>query len=196
MLTGGQSAVAETGKAPVLRVVARPRDAVQWALYYPPVLYVRPDELPAGRVATNGSTIHASYLQGDIQKAFDDCESGTSATHAFWPIAPPYSWPWAGWTRPRPISSGRCSWPTTASPGAANNYRRGAERQRQSLRGGPEGGRGGSDSATALIALSYAQQARFNLEEARASLEKAVQLDPANALAWARLAELQASFGN
>ena len=32
-LTDGQSAVAEVGKAPVLRVVARPRDAVQWALY-------------------------------------------------------------------------------------------------------------------------------------------------------------------
>ena len=31
-LTGGQSAVAEDGKAPVSRVVARPRDAVHWAL--------------------------------------------------------------------------------------------------------------------------------------------------------------------
>ena len=51
------------------------------------------------------------------------------------------------------------------------------------------------DSATALIALSYAQQARFDLEDARASLEKAVQLDPKNALAWARLAELWSSFG-
>ena len=51
------------------------------------------------------------------------------------------------------------------------------------------------DSATAQIALSYAQQARFDLEGARASLEKAVQLDPQNALAWARLAELQSSFG-
>jgi tetratricopeptide (TPR) repeat protein len=52
------------------------------------------------------------------------------------------------------------------------------------------------DSATAQIALSYAQQARFDLEGARASLEKAVKLDPNNALAWARLAELQSSFGN
>ena len=52
-----------------------------------------------------------------------------------------------------------------------------------------------ADSATALIALSYAQQARFDLEGARASLEKAVQLDPNNALAWARLAELSSSFG-
>src|SRR3989475_4265423 len=47
-LTSGQSAVAESGKPPVLRVVARPRDAVHWALYYPPVLYFRPDEFPAG----------------------------------------------------------------------------------------------------------------------------------------------------
>ena len=51
------------------------------------------------------------------------------------------------------------------------------------------------DSATAQIALSYAQQARFDLDGARASLEKAVHLEPHNALAWARLAELQASFG-
>ena len=44
-------------------------------------------------------------------------------------------------------------------------------------------------SASALIALSYAQQANFNLEGARNSLERAVQADPNNALAWARLAE-------
>lgn len=47
-LTGGQSAVAEPGKAPVLRVVARPREAVQWALYYSPVIYAQPDALKAG----------------------------------------------------------------------------------------------------------------------------------------------------
>ena len=41
-VTTGQSAVAEAGKAPVYRVVVRPRDAVQWALYYPPVIESRP----------------------------------------------------------------------------------------------------------------------------------------------------------
>src|SRR6185503_2432612 len=34
----GERAVAEPGKAPVRSVVVRPRDAVAWALYYPPVL--------------------------------------------------------------------------------------------------------------------------------------------------------------
>src|SRR5712691_2959108 len=71
-LTSGQSAVAETGKAPVLRAVARPRDAVQWTLYYPPVLYLRPDEFPAGG-DWQGMVRQSleSYLRGDIQRAFD-----------------------------------------------------------------------------------------------------------------------------
>jgi len=38
-LKDGQSAIAEQGKPPVERVVARPRDAVHWALYYPPVIH-------------------------------------------------------------------------------------------------------------------------------------------------------------
>jgi hypothetical protein len=71
-LTSGQSAVAEAGKAPVLRVVARPRDAVQWALYYPPVLYFRPDEFPAG-LDWQGMVRQSIqfYLRGDLHKAFD-----------------------------------------------------------------------------------------------------------------------------
>ena len=43
--------------------------------------------------------------------------------------------------------------------------------------------------------MSYAQQAGFDLEGARTSVEAAVKLDPNNALAWARLAELWSSFG-
>ncbi len=38
-LTSGQSAVTEKGKAPVLQTVVNPRDAVRWALYYPPVIF-------------------------------------------------------------------------------------------------------------------------------------------------------------
>jgi tetratricopeptide (TPR) repeat protein len=54
---------------------------------------------------------------------------------------------------------------------------------------------GDPNSATARIALSYAQQAGFNLQGALNSVEEAVKLDPKNALAWARLAELRQSFG-
>ena len=67
-LTSGQSAVAESGKAPVLRVVARPRDAVHWALHYPPVLYFKPDEFPAGSPVRQSVD---AYRAGDIRQAFD-----------------------------------------------------------------------------------------------------------------------------
>jgi tetratricopeptide (TPR) repeat protein len=38
ILASGQSAMTESGKAPVLKMVVRPRDAVQWALYYPQIM--------------------------------------------------------------------------------------------------------------------------------------------------------------
>ena len=50
-------------------------------------------------------------------------------------------------------------------------------------------------SPTAWLALSYAQQAYFRIEEALDSAKKAVELDSQNALAWARLAELHMSTG-
>ena len=46
-LASGQSAIARRAKAPVLRTVVRPRDAVQWALYYLPVIFVSPGKAPA-----------------------------------------------------------------------------------------------------------------------------------------------------
>jgi tetratricopeptide (TPR) repeat protein len=51
-------------------------------------------------------------------------------------------------------------------------------------------------SATARIALSYAQQANFDLEGALSSLREAVKSEPENALARARLSELLLSFGH
>src|SRR5207302_8542314 len=71
-LTSGQSAVAVQGQAPVLRTVVRPRDAVQWALYYPPVTYFRPEEF-AGGPAWQGMVRNSldAYLKGDYQRAFD-----------------------------------------------------------------------------------------------------------------------------
>lgn len=37
-LASGQSAIAQARHAPAFQTLVRPRDAVQWALYYPPVL--------------------------------------------------------------------------------------------------------------------------------------------------------------
>ena len=52
------------------------------------------------------------------------------------------------------------------------------------------------DSAAAKIALSYAQQANFQINEARDTLQAAVAQQPEDALAHARLAELQLMLGD
>lgn len=51
------------------------------------------------------------------------------------------------------------------------------------------------DSAAAKIALSYAQQAGFNLEAARETVIAATEQQPEDALAWTRLAQLWLSSG-
>ncbi len=48
-------------------------------------------------------------------------------------------------------------------------------------------------SAVARLALSYAQQAHFEIGEALSGVQQAIKFDPQNALIWARLAELQMS---
>jgi Flp pilus assembly protein TadD len=52
------------------------------------------------------------------------------------------------------------------------------------------------ESAIAKIALSYVYQAQFKIDKALTTIKQATQLSPENALAWARLAELQLSTGN
>jgi tetratricopeptide (TPR) repeat protein len=51
-------------------------------------------------------------------------------------------------------------------------------------------------SSVAKIALSYAYQSLFKIKEALIATQQATQLAPDNALAWARLSELQLSMGD
>jgi tetratricopeptide (TPR) repeat protein len=169
-LTSGQSAIAEAGKAPVARVVARPRDAVHWALYYPPVIYVRP-EGAAVKEDTNDPRYlanHASLLLsvGRVDEASADIERALA-------LDPKYSDAYA-------LQS--------IIAVVRNDKQKALDLAKKAVEIGPK-------SATAQIALSYAQQASFNLEDAHTSLEEAVKLAPQNALAWARLAEIWSSFG-
>jgi len=169
VLTGGQSAVSVAGKAPVLRVVVRPRDAVQWALYYPPVMYVPPGVVPKDDMSDPRFLVYrASQLLavGRVAEAGDDIKQALN-------LDPNYSDAFALQSIIAVVQNEKDKALGTAQ---------------KAIEVGP-------NSAAARIAMSYAQQAGFDLERARASVEEAVNLDPNNALAWARLAELWSSFG-
>jgi tetratricopeptide (TPR) repeat protein len=198
--TSGQSAVAETGKAPVLRVVARPRDGIQWTLHYPPVLYFRADEFSAGADWPGAARRSLdAYRAGDIKGAFDAI-AGVPPT-----VSDPRFFAYRAHLlltvgrvdeasadiqralRLAPNDPDALALQTVIAVAQGDKDRALASAKR-AVQAAPK-------SATAQIALSYAQQARFDLAGARASVENAVALDSNNALAWARLSELWASFG-
>jgi tetratricopeptide (TPR) repeat protein len=198
-LTSGQSAVAEQGRAPTLTIVVRPRDAVQWALYYPPTLFFRPEEFPAGPgwEGMVRSSIEA-YMKGDLQAAFESIK-GVPDT-----IGEPRFFVYRASLL---LAVGRVDEASkdieralSLSPNYSdafalqsviavvqNEREKALDIARKAVAADPK-------SAGALIALSYAQQANFDLEGALDSLNQAVQVRPENALAWARLSELHLSF--
>ncbi len=168
-LMGGQSAVAVAGGAPVARVEVRPRDAVHWALYYPPVMYVPPGQTPKEDLNDPRFLAYrASRLLavGRVDEADADIRRALS-------LNPNYSDAFA----------------LQAIAFVVQNEKD------KALGSAQKAVDTGPNSATARVAMSYAQQASFDLEGARASVEEAVKLNPNDALAWARLAELWSSFG-
>ncbi|MGE5305976.1 MAG: tetratricopeptide repeat protein [Alphaproteobacteria bacterium] len=200
-LTDGQSAVAEKGKPPVLRTVVRPRDAVQWALYYPPVTYFRPEDFqgPEPWKAMVQKSLEA-YGKGDYQAAFEVIKG----------VPPDIREPrFFAYRASLLLGVGRVDEASkdiaqalSLNPNYSdalalqsiiavvqNDKERALSIAQKAVAADPK-------SATALVAQSYVQQANFNLDGARASLQQAVQANPNDALAWARLAELHMSFGN
>ncbi len=168
-LTRGKSAVAEAGKAPVERVVVRPRDAVHWALYYPPVMLFGPGEAPQENLR---DPRFLAYRASQLLTVGRVDEAGTDIQRAL-SLDPMYSDAYA----------------LQAIIFVVQNEKDNA------LGSAQKAVDTGPSSATARIAMSYARQAGFDLEGARASVEDAVKLNPDDALAWARLAELWSSFG-
>ncbi|HEY7553697.1 MAG TPA: tetratricopeptide repeat protein, partial [Candidatus Binatia bacterium] len=198
-LTSGQSALAEQGKPPVATVIVRPRDAVRWALYYPPTIHFRREDFPAG-ADWQGMVRNSleAYTKGDLQAAFESLK-GVPDT-----VNEPRFFVYRASLL---LAVGRVDEASqdieralTLNPAYSdafalrsiiavtqNDQQTALELAKRAVTADP-------NSAAALIALSYAQQALFNLEEALGSLKQAVQVGPENALAWARLAELHMSF--
>jgi tetratricopeptide (TPR) repeat protein len=165
-VASGQTVVADKGRAPSYLTVVRPRDAVQWTLYYPSIfdgaekgrenrheLRIRQaaKELSSGRVEAARKVI-AEVLEQD------PAESQALALLAIIEV----------------VQNNKEKALQLAGQGLAASLR----------------------SAAAALALSYAQQANFDISAALATLIKAEELHPDNAEIKARLAELQLSVGD
>jgi tetratricopeptide (TPR) repeat protein len=198
-LVSGQSAVAELGQPPLLTVVVRPRDAVRWALYYVPTLYFRVDDFPAG-----------PDWQGMVRKSIEALNKGDyqAAFEAIRTVPPTVNEPrFLAYRAALLLGVGRydeASRDLEQALNVAPNYSDALALQaiiaivqndkERALDLAKQAVTADTKSSSALIALSYAQQANFDLEGALSSLQQAVQLAPENALAWARLSEMWLSF--
>jgi len=198
-VSDGERAIATRNSAPRKEIMVRPRDAVQWTLYFPTVL---------------DYTSRSARIRGDppLQEASELYHRGKLADAIATLDRVPER------TRSAPILTYRAA--LLLLVGRLDEARPDIERalmleprssDAYSLQAIIAVVLNDTDSAlaaatkaveldpaspTARIALSYALQSQFKIDEALASVRKAVELDPQNALAWARVAELEMSTGN
>ena len=195
----GERAVAPKGSAPRKEIVVRPRDAVQWTLYFPTVL----DYTARGASIGGESSIQESidlYRRGRLAEAIARLDRVPEASRN---------------ARILSYRAGLLLLVGRLDEAAPDLERALALDPRHSdalaLQAIIAVVRNDSDSAQTLasraiaadpqsaaarIALSYAEQSQFKIDQALASARKAVELDPQNALARARVAELEMSKGN
>jgi tetratricopeptide (TPR) repeat protein len=192
--TSGQAVTARRGQRLEIRPVT-PRDAVQWALYYPSIIDYRPTDFP-GVAGEEGRRLVEAFRRSDVAgglAALDKARSGMteSAFRTYRAVLL--------------LSVGQVedARKELGELPEGDGRRKAVEsiiavvlgEKTLALTRGDEAIKALPDSAAAWIALSYAQQASFDLEGARRSLEEAVKVGPQNALAHARLAEVWLSLG-
>ncbi len=194
----GQIGIAK--KDQITRVQAltiHPKDAVQWALYYPPIIDYQSlgsmPTIPAIQQSLNfyqqGDAYQAlSALENIPEKQQDEHYFGLKASllltvgsvdEALLEIE-----------RAQQLeATGSTAAAIKAIIAVAKNH------GNEALKLAQKATELNPSSAVAKIALSYAFQATFKISDALEATEQAVKLAPNNALAWARLAELQLSSG-
>jgi tetratricopeptide (TPR) repeat protein len=201
-LASGQSAITKVGEAPSPRVVVRPRDAVQWALYYSPIVDYRQADFANGAATDWQAMVRRSiqfYREGNLAMAFaaiagapEDIGDPRFFTYRAVLLLSVGRVDEAKADLERALALDPRHSPVFAMRSviavAQNDKLEALRHARIAVELDPT-------SAAAKVALSYAQQADFDLKGALASLQEAVKLAPDNALAWARLAELWLSFG-
>ncbi|MCF6323597.1 MAG: FecR domain-containing protein [Gammaproteobacteria bacterium] len=170
LLTDGQSASARAGEAPMRRFDITPEDAVQWSLYYPSVI----DKSPHQSGPDNSDFSHPLIVEADRLLAVGRVDEARllldNIIQQSADIAPAHAM-----LSIIALTQNRNNEAMTLAQAALTLD---------------------PTSPEAAIALSYAQQAQFDLRAARDTLRTALRFTPDNSLLLARQAELLLSLGD
>ena len=169
----GETAVSRSGEAPILHVQVQPWDAVSWALHYPVITDFPPFSKKLLEPWTSDLPQSAAHYRAGLHLM-------------------------AGQVAAASLDLGKALKLNTANGEAIalkaiiavvnNQTERALALADEAVNASPE-------AFAPLLAKSYAQQAVFNLEQARITVEHAVKLAPNSALTWVRLAEILLMFG-
>jgi tetratricopeptide (TPR) repeat protein len=202
MLNKGQSAIVYKGKAPELKMIVHPRDAVQWALYYPPVINYRPTDFQGKKASewqsmfgksiefwSKGNTTAAYESLGKAPKNIRDSRFFTYRASLLLSVGRIDE-------ADDDINKALKLAPNDSSALSLQSVIAVVQNDKEkAISLAEKAVAADNKSASAYIALSYAQQSGFDLQGSLNSLEKAVAAEPENALAWARMSEIYLSFG-
>lgn len=199
MLISHQGALARVGEAPQPRLVINPRDAVQWALYYPPVIDDRTAEQSARAIKGIQEALQR-YRQGNLTDAIEHLQSvpGSQRDARYYTLKAALLLSVGRVDEARPAIRQALTLNSRYGDAVAlkaiivlvqNNKEQALNLARQAIEFSP-------NSSVPYIALSYVQQATFDLDKALASARRATRLSPGDALAWTRVAELRLAAGD
>ncbi|MCB1917449.1 MAG: FecR domain-containing protein [Rhodocyclaceae bacterium] len=188
----GVEAVATDGPR---RIEVRPLDALRWAIHYPQIVWHGEAEL-AARPAAEARVlreVQAKMVKARYAEALDLLErSGPNATaSANTRISLLLA---LGRVDDAIASLGRRADADDATAIALDAIMRVARHQPRAFESAQAAVAAGGDSAAAHLALSYARQARGELEDALAAAREATRRSPQNPFAWTRRAELELSL--
>lgn len=190
-----QAVVAEAGSAPRLLEIVEPENAVKWALYYQPILYALFDPAAAqGALSTKVINTNLDVADALTRLELVPQENRNDSYHNYSAAlnlavgqvdAATFHIKQAFRSNPNSADAFALQSVVAVTENKPNRAQSLAKRAVAA----------DSNSSAALIALSYAQQAIFEIDQALASARTAISKDPGNALAWSRLAELWLSHG-
>jgi len=191
VLRSGEAGVAAPGQPPARTAMIEAVNVIQWCLYYPAVLDPGELELGANELQILGESL-AAYRNGDLLQALATYPAGRQ----------PASDPERVYLAAVLLAVGRVTQAeallASLAPGETRPARL-AEALRTMIAAVKheqiQSSKFKVQSSTVLLAESYYQQSRSNLEEALAAARRAAELSPDFAFAWAQVAELEFSFG-
>ncbi|MFT5391046.1 MAG: tetratricopeptide (TPR) repeat protein, partial [Gammaproteobacteria bacterium] len=201
LVAAGQEAHSDVNGPPALRTLVKPRDAVQWTLYYPPILVAsETGNFPLSREPSQTLTRALNLLRegnpGAALKALDDVPNTDRGGPYYLNRAAIALSVGRAESASKDLAKAIEHEPKLGEAYALRSVIHLVQNRRAEALADAKRAVELSDSSATRIALSYAQQAAFELEAARDSLMLAAARSEPDALVWARLGELQLMLGD